>query len=53
MPAFMVFVNNGFRFEYRCEQEGLSIAQARKEWLRLNKGSWAGQPENVKLKRNV
>ena len=51
MKTFKVFVNNGYRFEYVGTQDGETIIKARKEWLRLNRGSNAGIPSNVKLKR--
>ena len=51
MERFRVFINNGYRFEYVGTHDGETIIKARKDWLRLNAGSNAGIPANVKFKR--
>lgn len=51
MNVYKVLVNNGFRFEYVGTAEGKTIIEARRKWLHENRGTLAGMPDMVKLKR--
>ncbi len=50
LKRFAVYVNNGFRFDLETVIESESLSKARKEWLRINQGTLAGDPKNIKMK---